>query len=523
MPFAWRTVDAVTGADLYRFAYDGNGHLLKVTDRDGDITRVERDAKGDPTAIVSTDGQRTELTLNAEGYLASVTNPANETVRLDYYAGGLLKTVTDPKGHGDHFIYDATGRLVRNTNAGHGGWTIARTQEGRGYTASMTSAEGRTSSFKVEPLAIGDRRQVNTAPDGTVQTKLFKTNGEETTIATDGTVTTVLEGPDPRFGMQAPVPGAVSVKLPSGLTSNTTTARTAALSNPNDPFSLTRLTETVSVNGKTSTSAFNKVTLTYTNTSPAGRVSTTTVNDQHRPVMRQVPGLNAVSYTYDTRGRLTETAAGEGTEARATHITYYQSGPQKGYAQNITDALGRSVFFEYDVVGRLIKQTLPDNREVRFDYDAKGNLTALTPPGQPAHLFDYTALDQEKDYTPPVVDILDPATRYTYNRDKQLELVTRPDGQPIDFVYDGAGRLQTLRAPHGDATHSYDSMGRLQSLNAPATSRSPMPMTAAWRRVKPSPVPSPAPSPGATTATSACRRFQSTARVSPSATTTTVA
>ena len=286
---------------LYRFAYDGNGHLLKVTDRDGDITRVERDATGDPTAIVSTDGQRTELTLNAEGYLASVTNPANETVRLDYYAGGLLKTVTDPKGHGDHFIYDATGRLVRNTNAGHGGWTIARTQEGRGYTASMTSAEGRTSSFKVEPLAIGDRRQVNTAPDGTVQTKLFKTNGEETTIATDGTVTTVLEGPDPRFGMQAPVPGAVSVKLPSGLTSNTTTARTAALSNPNDPFSLTRLTETVSVNGKTSTSAFNKVTLTYTNTSPAGRVSTTTVNDQHRPVMRQVTGLNALSYAYDSR------------------------------------------------------------------------------------------------------------------------------------------------------------------------------------------------------------------------------
>ncbi|MGH8567732.1 MAG: hypothetical protein ACREXU_06865, partial [Gammaproteobacteria bacterium] len=62
-------------------------------------------------------------------------------------------------------------------------------------------------SFKVEPLAIGDRRQVNTAPEGTVMTKLFKTNGEETTTAPDDTVTTVLEGPDPRFGRQAPYRG----------------------------------------------------------------------------------------------------------------------------------------------------------------------------------------------------------------------------------------------------------------------------------------------------------------------------
>ncbi len=64
----------------------------------------------------------------------------------------------------------------------------------------MTTAESRTVTFKVEPLTTGDRQQVNTYPDGTVQTKLFKTNGEETTTASDGTVTSVLEGPDPRFG-----------------------------------------------------------------------------------------------------------------------------------------------------------------------------------------------------------------------------------------------------------------------------------------------------------------------------------
>jgi hypothetical protein len=34
----------------------------------------------------------------------------------------------------------------------------------------------------------------------------------------------------------------------------------------------------------------------------------------------------------------------------------------------------------------------------------------------------------------------DSPTRYTYNRDKDLELVTRPDRQSIDFIYNGAGR-----------------------------------------------------------------------------------
>ncbi|MGQ0595104.1 MAG: NHL domain-containing protein, partial [Gammaproteobacteria bacterium] len=280
-----RTVDSFTNTVLYSFTYDGNGHLSAITDRDSDITRVERDATGDSTAIVSPDGQRTELVLTAEGYLASVTNPANETYRLDYWAGGLLKTVTDPKGHGDHFVYDAAGRLVRNTNAGHGGWTIARTEEARGYTASMTSAEGRTSSFQVEPLAIGDRRQVNTAPDGSVQTKLFKTNGEETTAAPDGTVTTVLEGPDPRFGMQAPLPRSATVKTPGGLASM---VQTASLADPNDPLTLTALRDTVTVNGKAYQRTYEASARTWTRTTPAGRLSTIETDAKGRPVVNQV-------------------------------------------------------------------------------------------------------------------------------------------------------------------------------------------------------------------------------------------
>ncbi len=162
-------------------------------------------------------------------------------------------------------------------------------------------------------------------PDGTVQTKLLKTSGEETTTAPDGTLTTVLEGPDPRSGMHAPVAATVSVRLPSGRISQITTVRTATQSNPNDPFTFTHLTENVSVNGKTSTSAFNKATLTDTNTSPAGRMSATTVNDKHRPVTSQVTGLNAVNDTCDTRGRLNLIEQGADPDQRTTLVGYNKS------------------------------------------------------------------------------------------------------------------------------------------------------------------------------------------------------
>ncbi len=202
---------------------------------------------------------------------------------------------------------------------------------------------------------------------------------------------------------------------------------------------------------------------TFTDTSPTGRTATTTIDTKGRPVKRTIPGLDEVNLSYDARGRLNTPRQGLGTDARTTD----DSGASQGYLHTVTDALNRTVSYDYDLAGRVTRQTLPDGRAVEFAYDAKGNLTSLTPPGQASHLFDYTAVDQTKDYTPPSVNTTDPATRYSYNRDKQLELITRPDGQTLDWIYDSAGRLQTLSAPHGDTTYSYDSAGRLQSLTAP--------------------------------------------------------
>ena len=461
------TLDAVTGTPIYTFSYDANGLLISITDLDGDITHVERASDGTPVAIVSADGQRTELTLNAEGYLTTVVNPAGEMRAIQYTTGGLMTEFTDRRGNINRFQYDSVGRLIQDTNAGGGGWTLAHTETGSGYTNTLTSGEGRATAFSVEPLATGDRSQRNTYPDGTVQERLFQTNAQEITTAADATVTTLQEGPDPRFGMQAPVPLSLTIATSAGLNLNTTTQRTAVLADPNDPFSITSLTEAFTVNNRAYSSVYTAAMRTYTNTTPVGRQSTTEVNNKLRPVRAQISGLNPTDYTYDTRGRLTALTEGDGVDSRTTTLAYHDTGAQKGYLASITDAEGRTVSLDYDAAGRVTGETLADGRVIGFGYDANGNLTSLTPPGRPAHQFTYTSTDQTLAYIPPSVSN-GGSTGYEYDLDKALTRLTRPDGLALNFSYDAAGRLSTLTTPEGDTNYSYDAgTGKLTGIAAP--------------------------------------------------------
>ena len=97
---------------------------------------------------------------------------------------------------------------------------------------------------------------------------------------------------------------------------------------------------------------------------------------------------------------------------------------------------------------------MPDGRQIQYTYDAKGNLTSLTPPGQPAHVFNYTAVDQTADYVPPVVGAGSNSTVYTYDKDKALTPVARPDGQSINLNRDSAGRVSSLVLQPGNQTLS---------------------------------------------------------------------
>jgi len=459
------TKDTLTGKTLLTFAYDASGLLSKITDLDNHVITIERDSVGKPTAIVSAFGQRTSLSLDNNGYLNTVTNPMDESYKASYTADGLLTTFENPRQYASTMSYDASGKLVSDTHAEDGSQRLARTDLDNGYVVMHTSAEGRQTVYSVQHITGEEIRQTSW-PDGTSAITGRKADGTVIATAADGSVATSVSSPDPRFGMLAPL--VASQKLTTGnLTATATGQRSVVLNNPADPLSVKSLTDSLTVNGRTATSSYDALSQTVTATSPAKRVTKAVLNAKGRVSQLQVAGLLASHVSYDAHGRLESVYQGTDAEERKINYTY---NPQ-GYLASVLDPLGREVQFQYDQAGRVTTQTLPDGRQVLYSYDANGNLASLTPPGQPAHLFNYTGIDQTAKYLPPDVNAGSSDTVYTYDKDKALLSVARPDGQSIELNYDSAGRLSSLLLEPADQTlagYAYDvNTGKLTGITTP--------------------------------------------------------
>ncbi|MGB3397170.1 MAG: hypothetical protein WBB60_12045, partial [Nitrospira sp.] len=170
-------------------------------------------------------------------------------------------------------------------------------------------------------LSIRDRRKQTTDNTGRLTTVLRKGDNRTTFTAPDGTVTTQVQGPDPRFGMQAPLLKSLTVQTPLGLTSSLTTTRAVTLTTPSDLLSLATQTDTLVINGRQYQSTFTQAAKTLTTTTPTGRTSTVTLDAKGRVVQEQVTGLEPVAYAYDNFGRLSTITQGTGGNLRASTLT----------------------------------------------------------------------------------------------------------------------------------------------------------------------------------------------------------
>jgi RHS repeat-associated protein len=452
-----RTLETFTGALLYRFSYDAKGRLSSITDRDGLMTHVERDAEGEPAAIVAPHGQRTRFALDVHGYLASTTNPADETVHVTHSPDGLLTAMRDARGGLHTYAYDDMGRLQKDTHPAGGHKVLVRTQasDDSGYTVAFSTPLGATTLYETQQLPQGGQKRVITAPDGTTTVRQLGTDDTTTSTAPDGTVTTEVEGPDARFGMQAPLLASRQVKLPGGLISTSRHHNTLTFVNGGTS---SVLSDILTRNGHTFVTTYTASTRTLTTKSPEGRLTTSTLDEKGRLVRQEVPGVLPVEVRYDVAGRPWKVTRGDRTQ---TH-TYNAS----GYLETVEDALGRTTRFSYNLAGHLTAQQLPGGRTVGLSFDAHGNLTQLVPPGRPAHAFLYTPTDTPDSYTPPppLASTPLPSTQYAYNLDGALTSTTLPDGSSVQVARDGAGRVDVLTTPRTTVDFGYDAQGRLSAL-----------------------------------------------------------
>src|SRR5439155_8201628 len=297
-----------------------------------------------PTALIAPGGQRTALNVSSDGWLVGVSNSAGEAHTMNYSADGLLQQFINPLGNTNRFTYDPLGRLIKDEDPVGGSTTLSRTVQGNGYTVTSTSALGRTSSYQVEQLSIGAIRRTMTQANGAKTVRMLNTDGSKQTTNFDGSVITIQYGPAPRWGMLAPVPTTVTVRSPGGLTRIITTSRSAIVSDPLNPFTLMKLTDSITDNGAVSTSVYDATSRLLTVKTAAGRTATYTLDGQGRLTQEQVAGLAPVTYAYNSRGLFHTIAEGSGQDARTNRFEYNPA----GYRTNITDPLEHSFVFTRD-------------------------------------------------------------------------------------------------------------------------------------------------------------------------------
>ncbi|MBU0609330.1 MAG: hypothetical protein KKI08_15700, partial [Armatimonadetes bacterium] len=450
--------------------------------------------------ITSPDGVATTLHLNADGYLERVEqpqaagDPAVATTRFTYTSGGLLTGMADPRAYAANpgsvpyqYQYDAAGLLERATDPAGGEKTLSTSPDGLEVTFAsrygLGMADLRETTYRTETTATGELLRTSTFPGGFQTWGVTHADGTQEVHYADGTAVTVQPGPDPRFGMLAPLAEQTVIAPPDPAGPQLTIGvRGEATTDPNGD--LQQATYETSVNGRTATRVYDAVSLLLTEVTPEGqapseRTTVTQLDGQGRVAWQQQSGLHAVQVEYypaggPHAGKLQAMVQNPG-QPDERRVGFVYNGA--GYLSRLEGPEGLVVTYDaHDGMGRPRQVTLPGNRAVELGYDVNGNLTRVQPPGRPDHLMDYTATDQLGLYTapPPQGGGAAMATAYQYTPDRRLARVLRPDGREIDYQYaPSSGLLEAMHLrPTGGAPAEItitadhnDPAGRLLSLS----------------------------------------------------------
>jgi YD repeat-containing protein len=293
----------------------------------------------------------------------------------------------------------------------------------------LTTALGQTTAYEIRFADDGSVERSRIDPSGAATVVTAKSDGSRHYVSPDGTIVDGLEGPDPRWRMQAPILKALTATTPGGMTTTMAGARAATLTNQDDPFSMTGLTSTLTVDGQTYTTVYDAATRTETLTAPSGRTTTRTFDARGRMVALtpdQTAGM------VRSRGRSTRRARDRVARADQAWTWEYDAG---GRAVARTDALGDRLEFGYDAADRRTSVKLPSAATWTLGWDAAGSLAQVTPPAGDAHVLGYDGFDEEAAYTPPG------GGAFQRQRDRGKALHRRASGGRESFAYDASDRF----------------------------------------------------------------------------------
>lgn len=408
-----RTIDALTGAVLWRFTYAADGSLTEVLDRD-DRSITVAPTRITPPGVPATTLDYTAPAAPARPEVSVIDTPGPGTTRDRYRiasdALGLIRGFTDPRGRASTMSYDADGRLTADEAPGR---TVTLTPTADGVSVTVNGTE--TTTYATATATDGTVTSRVTRPGGLETTSVAREDGTHETTFADGTIERYRVAPDPRFGMAAPYVDRLETVRPSGETSLRTVTRTATLDGTSR-IAPVELRDVATTDGETETTEYTGATRQLRHTSAAGRVTGIDLDARGRTLRTHaaVGDIDPLHLSYDAAGRVVRAGfddpAEPGIPAQAIVSTY--AGAARDPATQ-TDALGQTLTFDRDQVGFARSVTQPGGAKASFSLlaggdlgavetprggktaftrDDRGQVTAFTAPGQPARTF---ALDAQ--------------------------------------------------------------------------------------------------------------------------------
>ena len=261
--------------------------------------------------------------------------------------------------------------------------------------------------------------------------------------------------------------------------------------------------------------ANNKTTFSYT---AWGAPSTVTTYDgnvqqdqityyygtQPGPNLNRLTGVNLdgafqASYTYDLSGRVASM-----TDARGVVVSYqyndldnvtrvsYPDNTSETIAYNccslpsqVTDRSGRSTYYGYDNLKRLVGVQDADGKTLQFGYDKEGNQTSLLDARGALTQWQYdgdgratlkTYADGSTEqwnyngwngFLLSSVNARNQTTTYGYTSWSEVSIINYPTTTDVTLNRDGLGRLIRMNDGIGETKWSYDSAGRFSKEDGP--------------------------------------------------------
>ncbi len=449
----------------YRRSYDAKGRLKTSTSPMG-ITHFEYASKvtDRPTRVTLPDGRTLETTYDLRGKVTQFSSSAGASISYTYDAHGRLATKTDRRGAKTVYHRDSLGRVLRVVEDGLGETSYLRDKQGRllkirqpnGKVISIArSADGRT-------VRTGDGRGPSTS-------KTFDSRGK-------------LVSYDDAFGRSYSYSYTPQGELQK--VSDTLGELIAFGYGPSG-----QLSEVTDAVGNTTTIERDGLELTISDPSQGKRVMKR--DSKTGRLIAETRGGKTTTYTYDSRGQITQRGTPEGVENfryDAQGRLLEMSGPdgamelawgEDGQLSKLHNpAIGKSVEYsysktgdrtalrtpagtvkyEYDVQGRVRAIKLPEGGTIEIDQHPDGRRKEIRYPNGVVTKFSYKYTRLQSVVTKKHDKVLEQRS-YGYDKNGRVAWTEALNGERTNYEHDARGRLTEVRSKSETIAYSYDAMG----------------------------------------------------------------